>query len=454
MTKDKILIVDDNPDVCQALDLLLDIHGYQTVICSNPADAVKAVMFQSISLVIQDMNFSQDTTSGIEGRELFYQLRDLNPDLPIILITAWAQLETAVELVKDGAADYLSKPWDDSKLLTSIKNLLEMLELRQQNQQLHQQLTSTSSNTHSDQPNLCGLIFASQVMRNLVDMAVQVAKADIPVLITGANGAGKEKIAEIVQANSQRASQPFVKVNVGALPIDLMEAELFGAEPGAYTGLTKKRVGRFTAADGGTLFLDEIGNLPLSGQVKLLRVLQTGEFEPLGSHQTQKVNVRIISATNADLKQDIQQGKFREDLYYRLNVIELNVAELKQRQADIIPLAEAFIGEQKQLSSQAKQALEQHDWPGNVRELQNTCQRAMILSQSETLQAQDFGLTLNAEGEQQKPSAANDIDPQSIQQAIDNAQGNISRAAKSLGLSRQALYRRISKYKLTVEDSK
>ncbi|WP_440906531.1 sigma-54-dependent transcriptional regulator (plasmid) [Catenovulum sp. SX2] len=444
MTKDKILIVDDNPDICEALNLLLTIHGYQTLVCSNQAEAVKAVMHKNIDLVIQDMNFSQDTTSGLEGRELFYQLRNLNPDLPIILITAWTQLEMAVELVKDGAADYLGKPWDDNKLLASITNLLEMQELRRENQQLTQKLHQQNHKKDTG-INLCGLIYASQQMQNLVDMAAQVAKADIPVLVTGANGAGKEKIAEIVQANSPRRDKPFIKVNVGALPIDLMEAELFGAEAGAYTGINKKRIGRFTAADGGTLFLDEIGNLPLSGQIKLLRVLQTGEFEPLGSHQTQKVNVRIISATNADLLQAIEQGQFREDLYYRLNVIELHLADLKERKADIVPLAQAFVGENKTLSNESKLALEQHGWPGNVRELQNACQRALILSQSEVLQPIDFGLTLVS------PTSAatdNEASAEQIVQAINQAQGNISQAAKSLGLSRQALYRRINKYQI------
>lgn len=448
MSKERILIVDDNPDICQALSLLLDIHGYTSIYCESPVEAIKAVMHQNISLVIQDMNFSQDTTSGLEGHELFYQLRSVNPDLPIILITAWAQLEMAVELVKDGAADYLSKPWDDNKLLTCIQNLLEMQDLRLQNQRLNKQLSRPAQALGSE-PNTCGLIYSSQAMCSLVDMAVQVAKADIPILITGANGAGKEKIAEIVQANSPRLDKPFVKVNVGALPIDLLEAELFGAEQGAYTGLNKKRIGRFEAADGGTLFLDEIGNLPLSGQVKLLRVLQTGEFESLGSHVTKKVNVRVISATNANLQQDIQQGLFREDLYYRLNVIELSVAPLKQRIADIVPLAEHFIGKDKSLPSHTKLALEQHAWPGNVRELQNACQRATILGGGTELQPSDFAL---APAETSALISINEPDSDVIQSMLEREQGNISRAAKALGLSRQALYRRMSKYGINVDE--
>ncbi|NQZ23209.1 MAG: sigma-54-dependent Fis family transcriptional regulator [Colwellia sp.] len=442
---DKILIVDDNPSVCQALELLLELHDLPSISCNSPKEAITAVMHQRISLVILDMNFSQDTTSGEEGKDTFYQLRQINPDLPIILITAWTHLSMAIELVKNGAADYLNKPWDDEKLLVTIKNLVEISELSQANEFLLRQHNERSANLKSHQ--LCGIVFASSSMQRLIDMTLQVAKSDASILITGPNGTGKEKIAEITQANSSRNNQPFIKVNVGALPHDLMEAELFGAEPGAYTGITKTRIGRFEAADNGTLFLDEIGNLPLAGQVKLLRVLQTGEFERLGSHVTKKVNVRVISATNSNLLEDINTGKFREDLYYRLNVIQLDIPALKYRVDDIIPLTKYFLKTKVNLPLEVEQALTSHPWPGNVRELENACQRAVLLSQSTELSAADFGLaSVKLTPEKLTNERSNELTKNDITQAINIADGNISHAAKTLNLSRQALYRRMDKF--------
>jgi len=439
---DKILIVDDNPAVCQALSILLELYDYQVLTVASPAQAMPIIMYQSIALVILDMNFSQDTTSGEEGKQAFYQIRNLQPDLPIILLTAWTDLATAIELVKNGAADYLAKPWDDERLLTIINNLIELNELQRKSNQLSQQQREREQ--HNNSAKLCGLVFASTAMQRLVDMSVQVAKANINVLITGPNGAGKEKIADILQANSPRADKPFIKINVGALPIELMEAELFGAEAGAYTGANKKRIGRFEAADGGTLFLDEIGNLSLSGQMKLLRVLQTGEFERLGSNQTQTVDVRVISATNANLMEQIQQGQFREDLFYRLNVIQLALPALNQRKDDILPLVEYFTNTEKVMPNCTQQALLAHPWPGNVRELENACQRASLLSTTDEWLAQDFGLMAVADDTQ--ALADETLTKKIVQQTIAEYQGNISKAAKALGLSRQALYRRMEKF--------
>ncbi|MFS1437561.1 sigma-54-dependent transcriptional regulator [Shewanella sp. 10N.286.48.A6] len=480
---DSILVVDDNHAICSALTLMLDIHGYKSLSCETPEQALLIVAEQDISLVIQDMNFTQDTTSGEEGRQLFYTLREQQPNLPIILMTAWTQLETAVELVKAGAADYMGKPWDDAKLLNSISNLLSIYHLSKQNNQLSR-LDSERMSAIKD-ANLCGMVFGSGAMQRCIDLALQVARSDVSVMITGPNGAGKDKIADIVQANSLLKSKPFIKVNIGALPMDLLEAELFGAEAGAFTGANKARIGRFEAADGGTLFLDEIGNLPLSGQVKLLRVLQTGEFERLGSHQTRKVNVRVISATNADLAEDIANGQFREDLFYRLNVIELPIAPLNQRIDDILPLASFFVGETFSFDKQAQQALLTHAWSGNVRELENVCKRAVLLAKSSQLSIADLGLSQQhtlAEVDQNQhlansmrvdqsadtaPETSNAIsansvtnntatkttvepDKQQIEQALTAHNGVISRVAKALGLSRQALYRRMEKYGLSV----
>ncbi|EAW28366.1 sigma-54 dependent nitrogen response regulator [Alteromonadales bacterium TW-7] len=437
---EKILIVDDNPAVLEALSLLLEIHHFNVVTASTPFEAIQIVQYQRIALVIQDMNFTSDTTSGEEGKTLFYALREENPHLPIILITAWTELSTAIELVKAGAADYLPKPWDDHKLLTCINNLIELGRTKQ--------LVATHNRQQKEREdkyntaNLAGLIFKSTAMERLVTMALQVAKSDISALITGPNGSGKECIATIIQKNSSLINQPFIKVNAGALPQELLEAELFGAEAGAYTGISKQRIGRFEAADGGTLFLDEIGNLPLSGQMKLLRVLQTGEFERLGSTQTRKVTVRVISATNENLLQAITEGRFREDLYYRLNVIELNVPALCERVDDIAPLINHFLPH-RELSIDAEQALNRYQWPGNVRELENACKRVGVIKPNGLLSAEDFDLTPSS------PIKNNDVKKEptkfEIEQSIRANQGVIAKVAREFGLSRQALYRRLQK---------
>lgn len=448
---DKILIVDDTPAVLQALSLLLEIHGYEVLTTTSPTEAVSFVNQVKVSLVIQDMNFSADTTSGEDGKKLFSQLRELNPNLPIILITAWTDLEQAIELVKAGAADYIAKPWDDQKLLTSIANLIELGESRQQSSQLkrHKEQQQPTKEAAAS----VGLIYESTAMQRVLDMAIQVAKSDISVLITGANGSGKEKIAELIQAQSSLKNEPFIKLNCGALPADLIEAELFGAEAGAYTGAAKKRIGRFEAANGGTLFLDEIGNLPYSGQTKLLRVLQTGEFERLGSVTTQKTKVRVISATNANLHEDIASGGFREDLYYRLNVIELQLPALVDRSEDIMSLAQHFLAG-RQISLSAEKALMQHTWPGNVRELENACKRVSVLKPEGTLETDDFAFTHysdNLSGQQpvsQTLSTKTIVEPDKaqLQSAMREHQGVIARVARQFGLSRQALYRRLEKH--------
>ncbi|MBQ4814352.1 sigma-54-dependent Fis family transcriptional regulator [Pseudoalteromonas luteoviolacea] len=437
----KILVIDDNQDVIKALKLLFLLNDIDCDGATSPDKGLAMLKSSTYDLVIQDMNFTSDTTSGAEGKALYQAIRQLNPDLPIILLTAWANLEMAVELIKDGAADYLEKPWREEKLLASVNQLLEMYRLEKA--QFQQQQHSIARTTKlTDKFDLAGLICADPAMLSLLEVATQVAHSDAPVLITGPNGAGKEKIAEVIVANSPYRDAPFIKVNAGALPADLIEAELFGVVSGAYTGATKSRVGRFEAADGGTLFLDEIGNLPLSGQQKLLRVLQTGEFEPVGSSQTKRVKVRVLSATNAELSNAISQGLFREDLYYRLNMIELNLPSLAQRPEDIIPLAEHFIDSSKQLSSGAQHTLKRYHWPGNVRELQNVIGRATLLAQGNTIEAQDLGLNIK----QTSSAISSELSAQDIRTALENNDGNVTHAAKSLGLSRQAMYRRMDKF--------
>ena len=440
----RILVIDDNYGIATALDVLFSLHDIETVHADSPKQGLMFLQTKKIDLVIQDMNFTEDTTSGEEGVSLFKQIQQSNPDLPVILLTAWGSLETAVELVRLGASDYLTKPWDDSKLVASVKNLIELGQLREQTNSMLSQ-KSKQHKSLSEEFDLCGTIFNSESMLQTLTIATQIAHADISVLVTGPNGSGKEKIAEIIQANSSVKDKPFIKVNVGALPSDLLEAELFGAEAGAYTGAQKKRIGRFEAANGGTLFLDEIGNLPLSGQVKLLRVLQTGEFERLGSSQTIKVNVRVISATNSNLLEEIKRGSFREDLYYRLNVIEIKVANLAHRIDDILPLALLIMSVDTTLSTDAEIALQAHTWPGNVRELENVMKRASLLAKDSHITRENLGLpeSLNTITEIR---VSNEPDKQSLIDSLKINKNNISQTARELGLSRQSLYRRMDKF--------
>lgn len=461
----KVLIVDDQDAVRTALQVLFEIHGLETVCASGPDEALTTIRDEDIGVVVQDMNFGDNAISGREGVELFRATRKLDPDLPVLLMTAWTSLETAVELVKEGAADYLAKPWDDQKLLRSVENLMKLRALHVENTRMRAQ-ASRAREDLARRYNLCGIVYASQPMHHVVALAVHVAPSDVPVIITGPNGVGKEKIAEIVQANSRRQDKPFVRVNVGGLPDELLEAELFGAEPGAYTGAVRARVGRFEAAEGGTLFLDEIGNLSLSGQAKLLRVLQTGEFERLGSSQTRKVDVRVVSATNLDLAKAIAAGRFREDLYFRLNVIELRVPSLAERPEDLLPLAQHFLAVYApptgvcRLSPAAERALLQHEWPGNVRELQNRIQRASLVCHDRVVEPVDLDLAGEAEATSTTGVAARDgasdpgaLDPEraATEAALLRAGGMISRAAAELGLSRQALYRRMDRLGIVVE---
>lgn len=442
---DKILIVDDTPAVLQALSLLLEIHGYEVITSTCPKLALDYVNQLRVSLVIQDMNFSADTTSGEDGKSLFYAMRELNPHLPVILITAWTDLEQAIELVKAGAVDYIAKPWDDQKLLNTIANLVALGKAKQQSEKLARQQEDSKGSV--DAANKAGLVYASAAMQRVVDMAIQVAKSDISVLITGANGSGKEKIAEVVQANSPLNNKPFVKINCAALPADLLEAELFGAQVGAYTGATKMRIGLFEAANGGTLFLDEIGTLSYAGQTKLLRVLQTGEFQRLGSVDTLHTKVRVISATNASLLEDIAKGSFREDLYYRLNVIELSLPSLAQRVDDIMPLVSHFLPG-RELSLAAEQVLMNHHWQGNVRELENACKRVAVLKPEGILEAQDFAFSEQTSVNAYSQQAASIREPNQaeLEAAMREHQGVVARVARHFGMSRQALYRRLSKF--------
>ena len=450
-----VLVIDDNPAVAQALSLLFGLHDIRTLAAAAPAQGLALLTRERVDLVVADMNFSADTTSGEEGTALFRALRANQPDLPVILLTAWTHLESAVQLVKAGAADYIGKPWDNDKLLATVENLLELAETNRERQRLQNELRRRRERL-AEQYDLRGIVFASDAMERAIELACRVARGDVRVLITGPNGAGKERIAEIVHANSSIRGGPFVAVNCGAIPSELIEAELFGAEAGAYTGAGRARPGRFETADGGTLFLDEIGDLPLAGQVKLLRVLETGQFEMLGSSRTRSTRVRVLSATNADLPALIRDGRFREDLYYRLNVVEIAVPSLADRTADILPLARHFLGQELRLSDDAAAALMAHDWPGNVRELRNSIERVKLLAREKIITAADLNLPVHRAPEveamrrdaEQPGRDAEQPGRDAIEASLREAGGNISRAAHSLGLSRQALYRRMERFNL------
>ena len=473
----KVLIVDDQPAVCAALQLLFELNDLPSVVVHGAAQALDLIASDDIGVVVQDMNFTQQNTSGEEGTALFRAIRKLDPDLPTVILTAWSTLETAVQLVKEGANDYMAKPWDDGKLVRSVQNLLQMRALQQENTRIRAQGV-LARRTLAARYDLRGLIYASEQMHNVVRLAVTVAPSDAPILITGANGSGKEKLAEIIQANSRRKDGAFVKVNAGALPDQLLEAELFGAEAGAFTGATKLRVGRFEAARGGTLFLDEIGNLSLAGQAKLLRVLQTGEFERLGSSVSRTADVRIVSATNIDLSRAIAEGRFREDLFFRLNVIELHIPPISERPDDLLPLAEHFLAtlsghggdgvRRLELGNLARARILRHDWSGNVRELQNRIHRATLVCTEGEITPEHLGLTdsggppeTRARVSSPDPAATSDPPPGSgaaddpdraaLGEALARANGVVSKAAAEMGISRQAFYRRMERVGVVLE---
>ena len=441
-----VLVIDDNPGVASALEVLFGLHDIRTLSAGSPEQGLALLESADIDLVIADMNFQADTTSGEEGGRLFRDIRARHPDLPVILLTAWTHLEAAVQLVKAGAADYLAKPWDNRKLLATVENLLELSQSARESERLRREQRRRRESL-ANRYDLRGAVVASEPMIAAIELACRVARAPVPVLVTGPSGAGKERIAEIIHANSAVGRGPLVIVNCGALPPELLEAELFGVEAGAYTGAQRARAGRFELAEGGTLFLDEIGNLPPSGQMKLLRVLETGRYEALGSSRTRESHVRIVSATNADLRAMIPAGAFREDLYYRLNVIEIALPPLVERPDDILPLAERFLGDGTRLSEEASVALTHYDWPGNVRELRNCIERAKLLAEDHVIRVAHLNLPSGSAS--RVKAAGRSLDEPSrevIEAALRESAGNVTRAAGALGLSRQALYRRIERF--------
>jgi DNA-binding NtrC family response regulator len=459
-----VLIVEDESAVAQALAVLFELHDVPCLFAKTAAEALRVLAEGPVSLVLQDMNFRPGATSGEDGVALFRAIRKADPRVPVLLMTAWTSLETAVSLVKEGAADYFGKPWDDAKLVSSVRNLLRLRALEAESDRVRAERAASKAELLL-RYDLRGLVYESEAMHRLVSLAVRIAAADVPVLVTGPNGAGKERLADILHANSRRASGPFVKVNVGALPHDLIESELFGAEAGAFTGATRTRAGRFEAAHGGTLFLDEIGTLPNEGQVKLLRVLQSGEYERLGSSHTRRVDVRVVGATNTDLPKAIAEGRFREDLYFRLNVVELAVPALRDRVDDVLPLAAAFLAAASAaagravptLSPSAVRALLGFSWPGNVRELENRVRRAVLVESGDVLSREDLGFEDAAASSTSATAAAaarprtDEAERAALEALLLRHAGSVSHAAEELGLSRQAFYRKMEKHGITLE---
>ena len=456
-TVPKILIADDQPDVITALRLLLKGEDYDITPASSPAAAMKVIEKQELDLVLIDLNYTRDTTSGSEGMELLSRIRAIDPTLPVVVMTAWGSVDIAVEAMRRGARDFIQKPWENARLLAVLHTQIELAQALRRSERLEAENLTLRDGVMTKSPQI---IAESPGMKSILNIVGRIGPANANVLITGENGTGKEVIARALHAVSSRVAKPLVTVNAGALSEGLFESELFGHVRGAFTDAKADRVGRFELADGGTLFLDEIANVPMTLQPKLLRVLETGEFERVGSSKTRKVNVRVLSATNADLKADVAAGKFRQDLMFRLNTVEIHLPPLRERREDIAPLAEHFLRQHSEryrrghlwFTDQALEALRAHSWPGNVRELDHVIERAVLMTNTETISAMDLALQTTSAAQLSaglEEMSLEDAERLLIKKALARFDGNANRAAEALGLSRSALYRRLQKYGLS-----
>ena len=446
-----VLVADDQADVLEALRLLLKTHGYDVDTVASPGAALSALERRDYDALLLDMNYTRDTTSGKEGLDLLQQLNGLEPDLPIIVMTAWGSVEGAVEAMRRGARDYVEKPWDNSRLMTVLGTQVELGRALRRARRLE------SENRLLRRDNLPRLIAESPKMKPILQLMERIGPSDANVLITGEHGTGKELVAQWLHASSPRAQKPFIPVNMGGLSEGLFESELFGHVKGSFTDAKVDRVGRFELSDAGTIFLDEIGNVPLALQAKLLRVLQTGDVERVGSSKARHVDVRVISATNARLNDEVSAGRFREDLLFRINTIELHLPPLRERREDIPPLAMHFLRRhavryRKHITGfdpGAMQLLLGHSWPGNIRELDHAIERAVLLAQGEQVRSADLALRgSTAAAPRLEELTLEEVERLLIQKALSRYDGNVSRAAQALGLSRSALYRRIAAYEL------
>lgn len=452
-----ILVVDDDESILSALTMLLKSEGYFPVTVDSPEGAMSATRKKEFSLILMDLNYSLDTTSGEEGLKLISAIRQIDELTPIVVMTGWGTIDVAVSTMKNGANDFIQKPWENDRLIAIINNQTQLASAQKRSQKLSQQ-----NQLLREEYSLSREIVAkSQTMKELLSTLKQVAKSDVSVLFTGENGTGKSLFARYLHDLSPRKNGAQISVNMGAVTESLFESEMFGHVKGAFTDAKSSRIGRFELADDGTLFLDEIANTPYSQQGKLLRVLEDSEFEKVGSSQTQSVNIRLVTATNSDLKSAVIEGKFRKDLLYRINAIEIEIPPLRDRIEDIIPLANAFLTKVAKKYSQpilsidpaAETALKTYSWPGNVRELGHVMERAQVLCQKSSIQVHDLGLNVSLSDTHRKTNY--DADLRSLRQieesVIDNRltyfDGDAIKAAESLGLSRSAFYRRIEKPK-------
>jgi DNA-binding NtrC family response regulator len=452
--RSRLLVADDQPDVLTALRLLLGKEGIDVVSASSPAGALAAAAAERFDAALIDLNYARDTTSGSEGLDLLARLKQTDANLPVIVMTAWATVGLAVEAMRAGARDFVEKPWDNTRLLSIVRNQLELGQALRKGRRLE------AENALLRGPEDLRVIGESAPMQDVLAMAQRVAGSDAPVLITGENGTGKSLLARVLHRLSNRRERSFIEVNIGALPETIFESEMFGHVRGAFTDARQERTGRFELADGGTLFLDEIGNLPPAQQSKLLRVLESGEFEPVGASRTRKVDVRLVVATNADLARLVAEGRFRQDLLFRINTVELRVPPLRDRPADILPLAMAALESAAKrytrvfrgFDAGALRALAQYPWPGNVRELRNVIERASLLAAGEHITAADLHLQqADAPAPTLESMSLEDAERALIRAALRRHDGSAIAAAQALGLSRSAMYRRMEKLGIRTE---
>jgi DNA-binding NtrC family response regulator len=447
----RILIADDQPDVLEALRLLLKREGLKTDSVESPQQAIQAVESHEYDLAIIDLNYSRDTTSGQEGLDLLAKIQAADSMLPVVVMTAWGSVDLAVEAMRRGARDFIQKPWENERLSAIVRTQLELSNAlrRGQRLELENQLLRAD--------NLPAMIADSPAMQPVLDLISRVGPSDANVLITGEPGTGKEVVARTLHAISVRANKPMVTVNAGGLAEGVFESELFGHIKGAFTDAKMDRVGRFELADTGTLFLDEIANVPPNLQAKLLRVLEIGEMERVGSSKTKKVDVRVISATNAHLIDEVANGRFRQDLLFRLNTIEIHLPPLRERREDLPSLASHFLGTHARryrknitgFDQSAVQAMYDHAWQGNVRELNHVVERAVLMAQSNCIKAGDLALRSAPMGSPRlEEMSLEDVEEFLIKKALARHSGNVSHAAEALGLSRSALYRRLQRFGL------